>query len=89
VNAGSSANFVVVVANPSAGTATNNVTLSWQLTAPFTATGITYTCTATGDVQCPAAQTPSTQMTLVSPQMGVGRALTYIFTVPVPAISAA
>jgi uncharacterized repeat protein (TIGR01451 family) len=82
--AGSETTFRVVVSNPSGGTVVNDIDLSWAATAPFAIDGISYTCVASSGATCPPAQTPSSSMKFVVPTLGVGRSLSFTFTLPIP-----
>lgn len=83
--AGSPARFNVVLSNPPGGTVIGNVALQWTLSAPFALDGITYTCTASGGAECPAAQTPASSMSFNVASLGASRTLSFVFTVPIPA----
>jgi Domain of unknown function DUF11 len=83
--AGSSTTFKVVISNPTGGTAINELTLSWAVTAPFAIDGISYTCAASGGASCPPPQAPGPAMNIVVPTLGVGRTMNFTFTVPIPA----
>lgn len=83
--AGSDTTFRVVVSNPTGGTVVNDIDLSWAATAPFVLDGVSYTCVASSGATCPPAQMPSSSMKIAVPTLGVGRSLSFTFTVPIPA----
>jgi uncharacterized repeat protein (TIGR01451 family) len=82
VNAGSNAVFTAVVANTGPSPA-SNITVSYTLTGPA-GTVATVTCAAVAAISCP----PTLGPVMVLPLLGVGRAVSFTFTVPVP-VSAA
>jgi uncharacterized repeat protein (TIGR01451 family) len=79
---GTNAVFTAVVANTGPGTATN-ITVTYTLAGPAGAP-VTVNCTAAAGIICPAVLGPS----MVIPSLGVGRAMNFTITVPVPAGSA-
>ena len=82
VAAGSSAVFTAVVAN-TGPSAASNVTVTYALTGPA-GTVASVACSAPAGVTCPTTLGP--MMTV--PTIGVGRALSFTFTVPVPTAAA-
>ncbi len=78
VSAGTNAVFTAVVAN-TGPSAASNITVTYVLTGPA-GTVATVACTAAAGVQCPPTLGPS----MVIPTLGVGRAESFTFTVPVP-----
>ena len=82
VGAGSNAVFTAVVANTGPAVATN-INVGYTLTGPA-GTVATVTCTAAAGVFCPPTLGPA----MVIPSLGVGRAVNFTFTVPVPVAAA-
>jgi len=82
VSAGSNAVFTAVVAN-TGPSAASNVTVTYALTGPA-GTVANVACTAPAGVTCPATLGP----VMTVPSIGVGSALSFTFTVPVPTTAA-
>ncbi len=78
VGAGTNAAFTAVVANTGPATA-SNISVDYTLTGPAGSVA-NVTCTAAAGIICPAVLGPS----MVIPSLGVGRAMSFTFTVPVP-----
>ena len=76
IGAGTSAVFTAVIANPGPGPATN-LTVTETLTAGYAAAII---CVPSVGATCPGALGP----VIAVPSLPAGRALTFIYTVPVP-----
>jgi uncharacterized repeat protein (TIGR01451 family) len=83
VGAGNNAIFSAVVANTGPATATN-ISVDYTLTGPAGSVA-NVTCTAAAGIICPA---PPLGPSITIPSLGVGRAMNFTFTVPVPTSAA-